>query len=276
MTDKYFKFVPLIKRIEDKNDLMFIFEKGSLLLKRVKDTLSVPRRFEVEENILNSSKEIHCMGEFNNIGCYAVEIENLNALPRKFELVDLYESGVILNEDMFSLAGRGRQILHFNQQSKFCGKCGSKTIEKEDERAKRCTSCGNLIFPSICPAIIVAIIKGDEILLAHNKNFKNNMYSIIAGFVDSGETLEECVKREVFEEVGIRVKNIRYYNSQPWAFPNSLMVGFIAEYESGEIHVDGNEILDAGWFKEGNYPTLPRKMSIAGKMIEAFRRGNLV
>lgn len=274
MKDRYFEFIPLIKRKEEKNDLMFIFEKGSLLLKKINDTLSIPLRSDINDEVLNNSM-IHCMGEFNKIGCYAVEGVNIDNISNDFELVDLYESGVILSEDMFSLAGRGRQIIHFNQQSKFCGKCGSKTIDKKDERAKICTSCGNLIFPSICPAIIVAITKGDELLLAHNKNFKNNMYSIIAGFVDQGETLEECVKREVFEEVGIGVKNIRYYNSQPWAFPNSLMVGFIAEYESGEIKVDGKEIVHAGWFKEGNYPTLPRKMSIAGKMIEAFRKGSL-
>ena len=133
-----------------------------------------------------------------------------------------------------------------------------------------CTKCGAVTYPVICPAIIVAITKGDEILLAHNKNFEDNIYSIIAGFVDAGEDLESTVKREVFEEVGIKIKNIKYYGNQTWAFPNSLMIGFFAEYESGEIKVDGKEILDAAWFKKDNLPNLPKKMTIARKMIDSF------
>ena len=170
----------------------------------------------------------------------------------------------------FFIAGRANHILNWDNNHKYCSRCGSPNRDKADERAKVCTKCGTVTYPVICPAIIVAITKGDEILLAHNKNFEDNIYSIIAGFVDAGEDLESTVKREVFEEVGIKIKNIKYYGNQTWAFPNSLMIGFFAEYESGEINVDGIEILDAAWFKKDNLPNLPKKMTIARKMIDSF------
>ncbi|MEQ8196475.1 MAG: NAD(+) diphosphatase, partial [Clostridiaceae bacterium] len=117
---------------------------------------------------------------------------------------------------------------------------------------------------------IVSVIKGDEILLAHNAQFREGLYSVLSGFVEAGETFEECVKREVMEEVGIKVKNIKYFGNQPWPFPNSVMIGFTAEYESGEIKADGVEISDAGWFKKGNLPLIPDNLTIARKLIDDF------
>jgi NAD+ diphosphatase len=143
-------------------------------------------------------------------------------------------------------------------------------MEGEGERAKRCPECGFISYPVICPAVITAIIKDRKILLAHNRSFKGNMYSLIAGFVEAGETLEECVKREIMEEVGLQVKNVKYLGSQPWPFPNSLMIGFTAEYESGEIAVDGVEISDAKWFDIDNLPELPSEISIARKIINWY------
>lgn len=126
------------------------------------------------------------------------------------------------------------------------------------------------MHPVICPAIIVAVTKGEEILLAHNRGFKNNMYSLIAGFVEAGEDLKNTVKREVFEEVGIKIKNVTYFKSSPLSFPNSLMIGFFAEYESGEIKVDGNEIVHADWFTKDNFPNIPKKFTLARKLIDKY------
>jgi NAD+ diphosphatase len=140
----------------------------------------------------------------------------------------------------------------------------------EGERAKVCPKCGYLAYPRIAPAIIVAILNGDKILLAHNRNFRNNIYSLIAGYVEPGETFEQCVAREVGEEVGIRVKNIKYFGSQPWPFPYSIMVAFTAEYDGGEITPDGFEIVDAGWYSHDNLPFIPAKGSVARKLIDLY------
>ncbi|HEY5585326.1 MAG TPA: NAD(+) diphosphatase, partial [Ruminiclostridium sp.] len=162
------------------------------------------------------------------------------------------------------------QIVSWDQTNQFCGRCGSSTQPQPSERAKICPKCGFISYPRICPATITAIFKDDKILLAHAAAFKGNLYSLIAGFLEPGETLEECVKREIMEEVSLKVKNIKYFGSQPWPFPNSMMIGFTAEYESGEITVDGVEISEAGWFGVDNLPELPFEMSIARKIINSY------
>ena len=139
-----------------------------------------------------------------------------------------------------------------------------------NEFAMKCKECGYTCYPKVCPAIIVGITKGDKILLANNKNFPEGLHSTIAGFVDVNETLEDCVRREILEEVNIKVKNIKYFDSQPWPYPNSIMIGFTAEYESGEIKVDGEEILHADWYSKDNLPILPDKTTIARRIIDSI------
>jgi NAD+ diphosphatase len=173
-----------------------------------------------------------------------------------------------IEEDVFLLAGRAFQIANWNRMHRFCGKCGTPTEMQSKELAKKCPNCGSIFYPRISPAVIVAIVRGDEILLAHNKNFRQNWYSVIAGFMEPGETFEDCIMREVREEVGIRVTNIKYFDSQPWPFPDSLMIGFTAEHESGEIVVDGEEIEDAAWYRKDNLPQKPTLNSIAGRLID--------
>ena len=129
-------------------------------------------------------------------------------------------------------------------------------------------------FPRLSPAVITAVLKDDKILLSHYAAFRGNMHTIIAGFVEPGETLEECIKREILEEVGVRVRNIKYFGSQPWPFPNSLMIGFTAEYESGEISVDGTEISEAGWYGADNLPEIPPEVSIEREIIDWFVQNN--
>jgi NAD+ diphosphatase len=170
----------------------------------------------------------------------------------------------------------GFQLRNWYLQNKFCGKCGSKTKEKQDERAIICPTCHAVVFPQKSPAIIVAIVCNDKILLAHNYNFEENRYSLVAGYVEIGESLEETVKREVKEEVGLDIKNIRYYKSQPWPFSGSMMIGFFAEADDTQpICPDNIEITEAKWFCRGNLPNHPPKISIAGEMIDKFEKGEI-
>lgn len=161
-------------------------------------------------------------------------------------------------------------ILHWLKKNKFCGCCGRSLSPAQQELALECPSCKNIIYPRISHAIIVAVRKGNQILLARGSRFQTPMYSTIAGFVEAGETLEDCVKRELGEEVGIRVKNISYFGSQPWPFPDSLMLAFTAEWESGDIKIDNNEILAADWFNIDHLPQIPTPGSIARRLIDSF------
>ena len=173
-------------------------------------------------------------------------------------------------EIMYHL-GKVNEIHCFCGEISSCVKvCGGENEFVGYEFAMKCKKCGYMSYPQVCPAIIVGITKGDKILLANNKSFPEGLHSNVAGFVDVNETLEECVKREVLEEINIKVKNIKYFSSQPWPYPNSIMIGFTAEYESGDIKVDGDEIIHADWYSKDNLPMLPDKNTIARKIIDSI------
>ncbi len=176
----------------------------------------------------------------------------------------------LLDEDAFRLAVRAIQIVDWDRDHQFCGRCGEPTEEQAAERSKKCPRCGLTAYPRLSPAVIVLVARGDQILLARSPHFVAGMYSTLAGFVDPGETLEQAVAREIREEVGVEVTNVRYFGSQPWPFPNSLMIGFRADYAGGEIVIDGEEIEDAGWFRAGGLPRIPPRISIARALIEDF------
>lgn len=159
-------------------------------------------------------------------------------------------------------------------RTRFCGVCGKETIYDNKENCKTCVECDERFYPSLFPAVIVSVIKDNKILLAHNTRFPGDMHSVIAGFVDPGESLEDCVKREVMEEVGLKVKNIKYFGSQNWGFTSSLMIAFTAEYDSGEIKVDEIEIDSADWFDKNNLPEIPPEISIARTLIDSFVKKN--
>ncbi len=179
-----------------------------------------------------------------------------------------------LDDVLFGIAGRAVQIVDWDRNHQFCGRCATPTEPMPNERARRCPNCGLSSYPRISPATITAVIRhteqGERILLARNHRFPAGRYSVLAGFVEPGESLEECVEREIFEEVGIRVRNVRYFGSQPWPFPNSLMIGFTAEYESGEFTLEEAEIAEAGWFGADDMPQLPPPLSIARRLINDF------
>ncbi|EKQ53054.1 MULTISPECIES: NAD(+) diphosphatase [unclassified Clostridium] len=264
-----FKILSATSRERKSDDYYFTILDGRLLVKSDEGRLSIPIFEEIRKLNIQYENEFF-LGAINKKSCFCIETYSNFDLPSKYELIPLREIGPLVDEELFLIAGRANQILNWDKTHKFCGKCGSKTQNKKEELAKVCPSCGHVMYPVICPAIIVAVTRGEEILLAHNSGFKNNMYSLIAGFVEAGEDLISTVKREVFEEVGIKIKNIKFFNSSPWSFPNSLMIGFFAEYESGEIKVDGKEIVHADWFTKDNFPTIPKKFTLARKIIDEF------
>jgi NAD+ diphosphatase len=166
---------------------------------------------------------------------------------------------------------RAYHLAQWRRESRFCGSCGHENIDSDKEYARLCPACGRLEFPRISPAIITLVTnERGEILLAHNKNFKNGVYSLIAGFVEAGETLEAAVRREVREETSINIEDIQYAASQPWPFPNSLMLGFTARWVSGTVQADGVELEDAGWFHPDALPPLPAPGSVARKLINRW------
>ena len=166
------------------------------------------------------------------------------------------------------LAGRACQVAHFIRTHQFCGQCGGRMHSITWEVAKQCKPCGHRAYPRLSPAVIMAVVKDGEILLAQNKRNRGGIYSILAGFVEVGETLEQTVEREVFEEVGLKIKNIRYFGSQPWPFPHNIMIGYIADYVSGEIKLEPNELIAGGWYNADNLPEIPGQHTIARHMID--------
>jgi NAD+ diphosphatase len=210
------------------------------------------------------------IGDLDGRRCFATEVEGVEPSGSTFQ--DLRSLFGVLDERYFVMAGRATQVITWNAMHRFCGRCGTETGRGlETERFSRvCPNCGALYFPRLNPAAIVLVYRADELLLARAPQFPQGMYSTLAGFVEPGETVEQTVAREVWEEVGIEVKNIDYFGSQPWPFPNSLMVAFTAEWAGGEIQTEPLEIEDAGWYTVDRLPQLPPKLSIARAMIDHF------
>ena len=182
--------------------------------------------------------------------------------------------GVLDPEDL-AAAGSAMHVVRWAETSRFCGRCGTTTERVSDERAMKCPKCGLVVYPRISPAIIVLVRRGDEALLARNAKFPGAFYSTLAGFSEIGESLEETLVREVKEEVGVTVGNARYFGSQPWPFPDSLMIGYVADWLAGDIRVDEAEIAEARFFRRDEpLPMLPPKVSIARRLIDAWLAGD--
>ncbi len=215
--------------------------------------------------------EAHFLGTLEgDVDCYAVALPPGTEPPTGMKLVPARGLYNRLDEGLFGIAGRALAIAEWDITHRFCGRCGQPTVLVPGERARRCPSCRTPFYPRIAPAVIVLITRGDSMLLARNVTFPEPFFSTLAGFVDPGESLEETVVREVKEEVGLDLKNLRYFGSQPWPFGRSLMVGFTAEYAGGDIRVDGQEIVEASWFTPDNLPRIPPRLSIARQLIDAF------
>ncbi len=254
----------------------FVFRESSLLVYQEPSPAILPYLVDLEELGLTPLSH-HYLGSLAHRPCYAVEVAEGAVPPAGMAFEGLRQVYACLDEDLFWVAARAVQIVDWDRTHRFCSRCGVPLNARTTERAKECPQCGMLYFPRLAPAIIVLVQRGDQLLLARSRHFMPGMYSVLAGFVEPGESLEEAVVREVQEEVGIEVKEISYFGSQPWPFPHSLMVGFTATYAGGEISVDHDEIENAGWFEADHLPRIPGKISIARKLIDWFvekqRRG---
>jgi NAD+ diphosphatase len=251
-----------------EDDYIFHFNENSLLFITVANGLEIPRKRDFPG--ISDTIEKSFLFTFNQVPCFLVEnLPETNDSRLIYKEISVFRT--FEQKEIAWISIVGFQLMIWYSQNKFCGKCGSKTIEKSDERAITCPNCQTTVYPKISPAIIVAIVCNNKILLANNSKFRANWYSLVAGYADIGETLEEAVVREVKEEVGLDVKNIRYYKSQPWPFSGSMMIGFFADADDNQpICVDNIEITHAAWFNRGDLPNHPTNISIAGEMIGKF------
>lgn len=249
--------------------LWFILQQGTLYLWKTAGSLTVPLSLEppVDAEQISYSR---CIGVYDTMACMVVELKPASMPPSPLSGVTVREAHGHIGGDHWTIAGRASQILRWRRDHRFCGRCGSEMVEDEHDLLRRCPSCGYFNYPRLSPAVIMSVVRGNEILLGRSPHFPKGMYSVLAGYVEPGETLEEAVKREVYEETSIEVTDIRYIDSQPWPFPHSLMVGFSARYAGGELLTDGDELEDAGWFKADNLPRLPSRISISRHLIELF------
>ena len=219
---------------------------------------------------INVEKALH-IGVSDGINCYTFDDKTETGIEiAGAEWVPLRLPYGKFDFEMFHIYGRARQLLTWAENNRFCGRCGNPMELKPDERCFVCPACGFISFPRISPAVIVSVEKDGKLLLARAQRFYGRMYSVLAGFAEPGESLEECVRREIKEETGIDVKNIKYFKSQPWPFPDSLMIGFTADYAGGELTVDQHEIAEAAWFGPEELPAIPGKISIARALIDHF------
>lgn len=209
----------------------------------------------------------HFLGTLDGIACWAADMDGIT-LEVGFQ--PLMALAAQVEEPEWTIAGRAVQLAEWDRTHRFCGRCATATEPAPGERARRCPACGLLAFPRLAPAAIVLVERDGQALLARNARFPVPMYSAIAGFVEPGETLESTVIREVQEEVGVIVDNVRYVSSQPWPFPHSLMIGFTATWVEGDIAVDGVEIADAQWFTPDTLPMIPPPLSIARRLIDGW------
>ncbi len=246
----------------------FIFKDHEMLVKVKGMDISIPYTENVEELKVTPIRTQY-LGTLDGTSCYSAEVCLETEAPEGMAFKDLKHLHQFLEEDIYLLAGKAVQVVTWDRDHQFCGRCGAPTETSEYEMAKVCPDCGFRSYARLSPAIITAIIKDDKLLMAKH-GYRGGFYGLIAGFVEPGETLEEAVERETMEEVGLKVKNIKYFGSQSWPFPHSLMVGFTSEYESGEIKEDGREIIRAKWFSPGDIPRMPSRVSIASELIDWF------
>lgn len=262
--------------MEDNRKYWFVMISGCVLLKKEGERYSVPLQEEPPAPV-HEWTYVQELPELNGHECRAFSVSSPPEAVRKGELesVNLRSSFNYLPREFYDMAGKGAELLYWDSNTKYCGVCGAP-MKPATAISKKCTHCGKEVWPQVSPAIIVRIRRNDtpdnpaneKILLVHARNFRSDYFGLVAGFVETGETLEECVEREVREETGLKIKNIRYFGSQPWPYPCGIMIGFTADYESGEVRIQQEELSKSGWFGRDNMPAIPGKMSIARRLID--------
>lgn len=268
-TNRPARFIPAVEYAGNHDDARWLAVRGGELLVRVRGGDGIPLRSQLSDMDVTPERRLH-LGLLDDLPVEAITVSSDGEPPDGFAFVGLREAFGLLGEVEWNVAGRAVQLLEWDRTHRHCGACGIETGPLAVERARRCPGCGLTAFPRLSPAVIVAIERGDEILLARGPNFAPGRYALVAGFVEAGESLEDAVAREIREEVGIEVDRITYVASQPWPFPHSLMVGFFAAYAGGEIRVDGREIEGARWFRVDALPGIPQRLSIARRLIDRY------
>ncbi|MFO7494083.1 MAG: NAD(+) diphosphatase [Desulfobacterales bacterium] len=247
----------------------FLFQENKLLIDARGGGLAIPRRADFA-GLLPRLTASQSLGRLNGEPAFAAALTNGARMPAGMQFRSVRSLFGGLTDELYQAAGYAFQILDWHHRHHFCSRCGAPLLDKPDERARQCRRCNLTVYPRINPCIIVAVVKDDQLLLVRRRAIAAGRYSVVAGYVEAGETLEDCLRREVLEEAGIRVDRIAYFGSQPWPYSSSLMVAFTAEYAGGEIRVDGREISDAGWFRAHRLPPVPGWGSIAAKLIDWF------
>lgn len=245
----------------------FIFCKNDILLERLADgSYTIPCS---ETSPVAADADTHVIEITSEDGICMAAFDSPHPLTAEgsYKVCNLRQSYYKLPRALYLKAGKCHELVYWDHNTRYCGVCGGP-MQMNTEISKCCTHCGKEVWPQLATAIIVLIHRGNEVLLVHAQNFRHEFYGLVAGFVETGETLEEAVIREVHEETGLEITNITYFGSQPWPYPCGLMVGFMAEYASGDIRLQQSEIRDGGWFKHDNLPPLPEKLSIARRLID--------
>jgi NAD+ diphosphatase len=246
----------------------FIFQGNQILVRREEGKASVPLAVEARDLGLSPLRTQY-LGLLGTRHCFCAECAADVPATEGFVWSGLRALFGLFDDLMFTLAGRAFQIMDWDRTHLYCGHCGTPTTLKTGERARQCPKCGQTHYPRIAPAVMALVQRGDQLLLARSPHFPPGMHSALAGFVEPGESLEQCLVREVKEEVGVDVTNLRYFSSQPWPFPHSLMIAFNCDWAGGEIVPDPTEIEAADWFDLDHLPVLPNKVSIARRLIDA-------
>jgi len=217
------------------------------------------------EKIAQVSAPLDSFAE-ENTGITVINISE-DITPEGYKWVLVRSQFAAIGYDNCFQLSRAKALIEWRKSAQYCGCCGTELQDSKTETARVCPKCGEIIYPRINPCVIVLVSKGDKVLLARHSYRNQDIYACLAGFVEAGETLEQAVEREIMEEVGIKVKNVRYYASQSWPFPSQLMMGFTAEYDSGELNLRPEEIADAGWFSRDSCPASPQPGSVAYRLI---------
>jgi NAD+ diphosphatase len=249
----------------------FVVRSGALLV--ATGEAESPRVLRLDHGerlpvVVSGARGIGCLGETD---CWAAEADTGDP-PAGFVFEPLRRLFDRLADELVAVAGRAVQVVDFDRTHRHCGACATPTETTDGSRARECPRCREVFYPRLAPAVMALVTRqtatGRELLLARGSRFVTPVYSALAGFVEPSESLEECVRREVLEEVGLRVGRLRYFASETWPFPHSLMIGFLAEYLGGEIVCQPDEIVDAQWFPPDRLPLLPHRLSLARRLIE--------
>lgn len=246
--------------------LVFAFRGEKLLVCGDDKTPAILTRAQFQATGLSGAT--HYLGRYEKVECVATWIGDESRDVEGMRYAGLRSLFFAVPEPLVAIAARAFQVIEWDRTNRFCGRCGTPTRDKPGERAKQCPSCGYVAYPRVSPAMMALVTRGREILLARAHRFPPGMFSALAGFVEPGETIEDCIAREVREEVGLEIGRVSYFGSQSWAFPHSLMIAFTAEYAGGEIRCEDEEIAEAQWFDADALPPLPTSLSIARRLID--------